>query len=49
MMKFHIKNKHKKEKQKNKNADKLIIKCGENDVRVYPKGTLINMNLEHEK
>lgn len=48
-MKLVIKNKHKKKKRENKNSDKLIIKCGENDVRVYPKGTLINMNLEHEK
>ncbi len=41
-----FKDKKKKVKKKEKN---MIIKCGKDDVRVYPKETLLVSNLKHEE
>ena len=48
-MKIFSKKTDKKIKKGKKNEDKLIIKCGKNDVRVYPKGTFVNLDLKREE
>lgn len=48
-MNLFKKNNDKKVKKGKKDDDKLIIKCGKNDVRVYPKGTFVNLNLKKEE
>lgn len=48
-MKIFTKKRDKNVKKGKKDEDKLIIKCGKNDVRVYPKGTFVNLNLKREE
>lgn len=39
----------KKDKKKKAKSDKIIIRNGENDIRVYPKKTLLVEGLTQEK
>lgn len=47
-MKIFSRKQNKKTNKGKKGDDKLVIKCGKDDVRVYPKGTLVNLNLQRE-
>lgn len=39
----------KKDKKKKTKSDKIIIKCGKDDVRVYPKAIIPTDKLTREK